>query len=229
MPCHLTSLGRKLYWNLVSWISFSAFDHFLCESFLWYFINRIIQIHVGIRPHLRRLRKVISASQRLSNSRQTPLEMQTKCFSPYSYVCDRLGGSPSLISCTKSFSFIMQVEMAKKSMIYHQVTFMRKTRRYNFALRGLQGWSLGMCVVVYLSCRKASYCLQSPIILAAFHCDLRSSTNTLFGIWCLRVCPVNDAPFVLGCAASTKSDLLREVFVVYAVVDEGRFHPRHRN
>ena len=115
------------------------FDHFLCQLFLWRFTSRVMQIHAEIRPHLRRLRKVISASQRLSNSRQTPLEMQTKCFSPYSYVCDRFGGSPSLISCTKSFSFIMQVEMAKKSMIYHQVTFMRKTRRYNFALRGLQG------------------------------------------------------------------------------------------
>ena len=45
----------------------------------------------------------------------------------------------------------------------------------------------------------------------------------------MRVCPANDTPFVLGCAASAKSDLLGEVFVVYAVIDEGRFHPRHCN
>ena len=45
----------------------------------------------------------------------------------------------------------------------------------------------------------------------------------------MRVCPANDAPFVLGCATSAKSDSLGEVFVVYAVIDEGRFHPRHCN
>ena len=115
------------------------FDHFLCELFLWCAISRVMQIHAEIRPHLRRLRKVISASQRLSNSRQTPLEMQTKCFSPYSYVCDRFGGSPSLISCTKSFFFYYASRDGEKGMIYHQVTFMRKTRQHNFASGGLEG------------------------------------------------------------------------------------------
>ena len=182
LHCYLTSLGKKCCWNLVSVFYLSSLITFSVSHFSGALSEGFMQIHAEIRPHLRRLRRVISASQRLSNSRQTPLEMQTKCFSPYSYVCDRFGGSPSLISCTKSFSFIIQVAMAKKSMIYHQVTFMRKTRRYNFALRGLQGWALSMSVVVYLSCRKASYCLQSPIILAAFHCDLRSLINTLFGI-----------------------------------------------
>ena len=45
----------------------------------------------------------------------------------------------------------------------------------------------------------------------------------------MRVCAANDAPFVLGCAASTKSDLLGDVFVVYAVVDESLARPRHLN
>ena len=201
--------------------SVSHFSGALSEGFM--------QIHAEIRPHLRRLRKVISASQRLSNSRQTPLEMQTKCFSPYSYVCDRFGGSPSLISCTKGFSFIMQVEMAKKAWSITKWLLCGKQDDTTLPWEGyrvdLLSWVLSFSCLV----EKRSYCLQSPIFLAAFHCDLRSSINTLFGVWCLRVCAANDAPFVLGCAASTKSDLLREVFVVYAVMDEGRFHPRHCN
>ena len=135
-PCLLTSLVRKCCGYLVRGFLYVFLDYFLCGSILWCFINRVILVHTDTRPHLRRLSKVISASHCLSNSRQTPLVIRTKCLSPHSYVCNRLHGLPSFVSCIGKFSFYCPRQNGKTRITYHKVTFMCKTRQHNFCFGG---------------------------------------------------------------------------------------------
>lgn len=137
-----------------------------------------MQIHAEIRPHLRRLRKVISASQRLSNSRQTPLEMQTKCFSPYSYVCDRFGGSPSLISCTKCFFLLCKSRWRKKAWSITKWLLCGKQDDITLPWEGYR--------VDLLAWVLSFICLVEKLVIA---CSLLLSLQNFTAIWGPRSIP----------------------------------------